>query len=384
MRNIEYRTETAPDGTYDFPIEPGTYRFTATSQDGRFARGEVKIDEKQTAPIPAVLEAGCSVSLEFLDCQTGKPVAGFPVGIQVRLPNGAYTQKEGSLQTSDENGLVHWDGLMPGPTTFISWGMFQAIDPTHPQLPYSRWWRADEPIEWRRIDYAKKLPSRAEGISNNIDVDIQQGLAPIRVFLEKGVKISGTVVDSDGVPVKKGVSIGVVPSNQGGTLTGDNRFTATTDDNGAFAGYLPAGNGVVYNLCAYFWPDKPTLVANAVSEPFQSKPGDAITFSLTMGKGGWVNGKLFGVDGKPSADLKVTAISADGLDSVYSCRIATPDAEGNFKLGPLRPGHYSIKIGTGLGWPLRLLQGVGSKEADVVDGAEVNLGSWTANQPALP
>jgi hypothetical protein len=58
VRNIQFRTQTDARGGYDFPMAPGHYRFMATSEDGRFARGEVDVPEGKTTELPIALQRG--------------------------------------------------------------------------------------------------------------------------------------------------------------------------------------------------------------------------------------------------------------------------------------------------------------------------------------
>jgi hypothetical protein len=375
VRGIQYRTETNAEGAYDFPMEPGRYRFKAISADGRFAAGEVTLNANQIVALPAILQPGIPVTFRLADCQTGHPVPGIEIGIMEQLANGGYTTREENNRTSDESGTVRWDNLMPGKTQFSSRRMTHSF-PGHELLPYSRWWWPSAPEDHRRIDYAKQPPTRGTGV-HDISIDVRNNMEPVSILLEKGVKISGTVVGPDDVP-QKGALIGVVPNDGvSETLTGDSRFSLLTDREGKFSGYIPAGNGVVYNLCAYYRPETRSSFANAVSEPFRSKPGDELTFPLKMSKGGWITGKLLDPEGKPTVGPQVTATNADRMDLAYAKRIATPDKDGNFQLGPLRSGHYTVQSGKGPGVPLRVDQATpaNSKGIDVSDDQKSDIGT---------
>jgi hypothetical protein len=372
--NIQYRTTTNEKGAYDFPMEPGTYRFTATSEDGRFATGEVVVVQDRTRELPAVLRAGHTVALQLIDWETGKPVRGIRINIRKQKPNGVLTRKEGSERTSVENGIATWDNLPPGDTDFNAPLMDYGF-PEQEQHSYVRWWREDEPIAGWRIDPRVQLPTRGDGVQA-IRIEIAEGLPPIRIFMERGVKISGVVTGPDGAAMNE-VRVGVVVSGRDGQgITADSRFTFPTNGNGEFAGYIPAGNGLVYNLCAYSWPEKESTVANAVSEPFSSKPGDSLTFQLQIAAGAWVTGRVLDAAGKPIADLKVTADPADGMEVAYANRIGTVNGEGAFRVGPLRAGTYEIKVGTGEGVPIRITPGVEPKRIEVADQVEKNVGDF--------
>ena len=279
VRDLQFRAQTDANGGYDFPMAPGHYRFMATSEDGRFARGEADVVEGKTIELPAALKQGCGVTFELVDWQTGQPVPGIEICITEQLADAAYGPRKGSTRTSDAHGMARWENLMPGETVFQSFRLGYSL-PGQEQHSYARWWREDKPGEWSRR--ANRMPMRRDGV-DEIHVNVVDGLPAIRILMEKGVRISGTVTGPDGAPMK-GASVGVAPSDgRGGTLTGDMRFTARTDDRGEFSGYIPAGNGVIYHLCAYYWPpSQGAAVATAISEPFGSQPGEDLKFRLRM------------------------------------------------------------------------------------------------------
>jgi hypothetical protein len=285
---------------------------------------------------------------------------------------------KGSERTSDADGLLHWENLRPGEVEFRCVALdHPGVDGT--QLPYSRWWREDEPVKWRKVDASVKPPVGRDGVEA-LYIDAEEGLPVIRVFMEKGVKFSGVVVDAAGAPAQ-GVSVGISTE---GSFTGDSRYTATTNALGEFSGYAPAGNGLQYRLCAYVWPYRPTPGANAVSESFDSRPGDALTFRLTMAKGAWLTGRLVDAQGQPVKELKVSTTALDHRDISYGNRIAITDATGNFRIGPLRPGAYELKLGSGKSQsaPISVIPGFTSPKVDVSDGQELHLGQLTA--PPIP
>jgi protocatechuate 3,4-dioxygenase beta subunit len=369
VRNIQFRTQTDAHGGYDFPMAPGHYRFTATSEDGRFARGEAEVPEGQATVLPIALQRGYDLAIELVDWQTGRPVPGIEICIMEQIQDGAFDIRGGSTRTSDEHGIARWENLMPGNTIFQASRMSYG-SPEREQHSYVRWWRGDEPTPWSRAGSTNKGPTLRDGI-DWIQIDVTAGLQPIRVLMEKGTKISGLVTGPEGAPMK-GASVGVAPSDgRGGTLTGDMRFTARTDERGEFSGYIPAGNGVIYHLCAYGWPPgEESAAATAISEPFSSQPGEDLKFQLRMAKGGWITGRVLDSAGQGAPGMKVSSSASDGLDLSYADRIATTDKTGAYRLGPLRPGAYAIKVGTGEGAPIREIEGMTPARAEVGVGEE--------------
>jgi protocatechuate 3,4-dioxygenase beta subunit len=373
VRDIQFRTQTDAHGAYDFPMAPGDYRFTATSEDGRFARGEVSVPDGKITALPAALQRGDDVMFELVDWQTGQPVPGIEICIMEQIQSGALDIRGGSTRTSDEHGVASWENVMPGRTLFQAARMSYSF-PGHEQHSYVRWWRADEPPPWSGAGTAK-MPTRGNGV-DWIHVDVTGGVQPIRIMMEKGVKVSGVVTGPNGVPLK-GVRVGVAPSDgRGGTLTGDMRFAFQTDDRGEFSGYIPAGNGVIYHLCAYSWPPgQQAAAANAVSEPFGSQPGEDLKFRLSMSKGGWITGRVVDAHGQGAPGIKVSSKASDGLDISYADRIATTDKSGGYRIGPLRPGSYVIRAGMGAGAPIQEIEGVVPVQMEVADGEEKSAGA---------
>lgn len=373
VRGIQHRAETDEHGVYDFPVEPGTYRFSLMSADGRFARGEISIPTGRTVSIPTSLQRGHGVTLQLIDCKRGTPVSGIKVRILEQGEDLNYRERPGSIKTSDEQGLLTWTNLMPGKTQFDAQYQDYSFGPTFPQDPYSRWWREEEPVEWRRIDYAKSLPQTRDGIED-IYVDVTEGMKPVRVLMERGVKVSGAVFGPDGQPAPD-VTLEAVPHQGGrGTLTGGSQFQIHTDAKGEFAGYLPAGNGVAYNLCAYYSPHRSAPAASAVSETFHSKPGDEFEFRLLMTRGAWVTGRVVDPNGNPVADIEVQTRAEDHLDTAYADRLTKTDAQGRFRIGPLRPAEYAIQPDRSTGVNIAQIPGVEPKKLKVTNGAEVEIG----------
>ena len=371
VRDVALRVSTDEHGAYDLPVEPGHYRWEASSADGRFANGEVEVGPGKATDLHATLQRRNDVVFELVDCQSGQPVPGIEVQISEQRADRVYSSRAGSIRTSDAEGRLRWENLPPGEKEFESQLMRYAQPASgRAQYAYTRWWRADEPVNWRQVDYAKQAPTGSQG-AQWLRVDVKANMTPVRVFMERGVKISGRVVRTDG----KGAAFANIQAVAQRSGVVDN-FSARTDGEGDFLAYLPAGNGIAYNLCAYFWPEKEgPPSANVVSERFDSKPGDERTFELVMRAGGWFTGRLVTAAGQPAAGFKVTAVAADGLDSIYAARIATADADGRFRLGPLRSGKYEVHPGTGIGTPLRKLPGAKDAAGEIgADGDTRDLG----------
>ena len=78
--------------------------------------------------------------------------------------------------------------------------------------------------------------------------------------------------------------------------------------------------------------------------------------------------------GQGAAGVKVSSTASDGLDISYADRIVTTDKDGSYRIGPLRPGVYAVKVGRGEGSPIRDIEGVSPVRAEVADGEEKSVG----------
>lgn len=366
---VGLQTQASADasGAYDVPVEPGVYRYQVEGKNGGFLRGEISVGPSEVKSLPERLQRGASASLTVIDVQTGKPIPGVLIVIEENVGPYSIAPKKGSERTTDAAGHVRWDNLLPGKTQFSAPRMAYNLGPTGEQLPYSRWWSDAMANSWSRVDYKLKLPKKGEG-DQNIDFDIQ-GDFKATIQMERGVEVSGTVVDSTGVPIAGCDILAVPEEGRRESLTGDSRYWITTDPSGAFHGFVPAGNGVVYNLCA---SSRERPFANAVSEPFQSKPGDKFQFRLQTPKGAWVTGRVVGPNGKPVSAVEVQATASDYMDCSYADKICAIASTGAFRIGPLRPGKYELRPDTEEG--VNINPRIAPTYITVKDGKDLSLG----------
>jgi protocatechuate 3,4-dioxygenase beta subunit len=328
-------------GAYDVPVEPGVYRYQVAGKNGGFLQGKISVGPGEVKSLPERLQPGASVSLTVLDVQTGKPIPGIGIVIDDYEGECSSTLRARSDRTTDADGRVHWDNLRPGPTQFSASKLGYNSGPKEALLPYSRWWSDKMTNSWNRVDYKVRLPRKDEG-TDNIGFNIE-GDFNATILMERGVEVTGTVVDSNGNPISGCEVLAVPEEGARSSLTMGSQYTITADASGAFAGFLPAGNGMVYNLCT---STRERPFANAVSEPFQSKPGDKFQFRLQTPKGSWVTGRVVGANGKPVSAVEVQATASDYMDCLYADKICPIGPNGSFRIGPLRPGKYELRPDT--------------------------------------
>jgi hypothetical protein len=372
IQNLQLSFATDEHGAYDLPVEPGHYRWQAASADRqRFARGEIDVAARQWVDLGAVLAEGFGVTFEMADVDTHQPVPGVEVTIFEQQPDRTWAARPGSAKTSDAAGRIRWENLPPGEKEFTSYRM-RGGNAQEPQFPWTRWWRVDEPVQWRRVDYAKGRPTLDSG-AQHIYVDVEPNLPPVRLQLERGVKLSGQVLAPDGQPAK---DVQIMAVTRHGSLS---NFRTRPEEDGSFLFYLPAGNGVPYHLCAFTWPENDAATgATAVTAAFESKPGDERTFLLRQSKGGWLTGRVVAAPGANlPAELRITARAGDGLECAYAARIAKVGSDGRYRLGPLRAGRYEVYCGRGAGAPVSQMEGTPTAPAEIKSDGE------TVEQPDL-
>ena len=178
------------------------------------------------------LQPGVTFRAKLVDSMTGKLING------VRLWHWQYKGIEGR---SNEDGIVTIGDMLPGPFRFS----FDAPD-------YARWWSEQSSSEWGRHQI---LPGRAGGPGwqrnfDPLDFDLRPGMEAVTITLEQAVTVTGEVRDPDGKTVA-GATVAPTRSGTSNSLTGDTRFSVTTDANGHFEMPLPASGDCEYNLLAH-------------------------------------------------------------------------------------------------------------------------------------
>ncbi len=154
--------------------------------------------------------------------------------------------------------------MMPGPF------QFQVDAPG-----YARWWSEEASNEWsrRRIDETKGGWQRN---FDRLDFDLEPDMKPVTITVERGVTVTGRVLDPEGKPVA-GATVAPALTGTGNSLTGDTRFSVETGHDGRFTTILPASGARAYNLVAHDGKyDHWRTWANGVRPPFRTKPGEEV------------------------------------------------------------------------------------------------------------
>ena len=170
-------------------------------------------------------------------------------------------------------------------------------------------------------------------------------MEPVTITVERGVTIKGRVLDPDGHPVP-GATAAPALTGTGNSLTGDTRFSVTTDSEGRFTALLPASGNRDYNLVAHDgkygqW----RTWANGVLPPMRTKPGEVREgVDITLARPATISGRVTDPAGKPVVGRDVRASAADGLENRYYDPTTTTAADGTFTLKFVRPGEHFIQV----------------------------------------
>jgi protocatechuate 3,4-dioxygenase beta subunit len=288
----------------------------------RLARTALGADEAKRLDI--ALKQAVTFRANVVDSLTNDPVPG------ARLWHWQHPGIEGR---SKEDGVVTIPDMLPGPFHF----QVEAPD-------YARWWSEEASTEWSR----RKIDETRGGWQRNfdqIDFDLKPGMEPVTITLERGVTVTGRVLDPDGKPVA-GATVAPALTGTGNSLTGDTRFSVETDKDGRFSVLLPASGARDYNLVAHDGKFQQWRTwANGVLPPFRTKPGQVIeNVELQLTRPATVRGRVTDVNGKPVAGREVRASAADRWENRYYDPTVTTVADGSYELKFVRPGEQFIQV----------------------------------------
>jgi hypothetical protein len=288
------------------------------------ARSKDVIDADQAVKRDIRLEPGVTFVVLTVDHETGRPVEG------VRL---THWMKPGIEGTSGADGRLVIRDVPPG---------------TYPRFEvkadgYTRWWSDACLSEWTR-----RGTGRGERFQRNfdpLDFEVKAGMSPVTVELERGVTVTGRVLDPDGKPVA-GATVAPALTGTGNSLTGDTRFSVQTDAEGRFTVLLPASGEREYNLMAHDGKVRQWCTwANGVLAPIRTKPGENLSdVELRLTRAATVRGRVTDANGRPVAGRDVRASAGDRRENrYYDPTVKTAD-DGSYELKFIRPGEQFIQI----------------------------------------
>jgi beta-lactamase regulating signal transducer with metallopeptidase domain/protocatechuate 3,4-dioxygenase beta subunit len=323
VTEVATKCKSDKDGHYKLYVQTDTYDIQVKSKQGVIRLQNVEIKKDQAKKLDMVLDNGVIFLAKVLNAETNEPVQG------VTFMNWQHKDVKG---VSDSNGIVRIPNMMPGKFEFDV-----------KSNEYCRWWSDDCLSEWNR----KTVDDRKTNWQRNfdgLDFDLKNNARLVTVFVEKGVKIRGKVIDPQGNLVA-GATATLARTGSGNSLTGDTRFSFTTDANGTFEMLVPASKLAKYNLIAHDGKfEEWRKWANGVLEPIQTQPGQIIeNVVIKLNEPAVVKGSVVDTSGKPSANHQVRTSAFDKLENRYYDLTVRTDANGNFELKFVRPGKQYIQ-----------------------------------------
>ena len=320
LTDIWTETESDAAGKYRLYVAPDRYKIHVRVPTSGVALAEVTAGENEAVAQDIKLEEGIRFVVKCVDGDSEAPAAGVTV---------SAGRRRGISATSDKDGLATFEHM---PADKFEFNVSSD--------EYARWWWPDSPEEGQR-----QRGANHDWSWNGIDVELTPGAQPLVLMLEKGIPVSGRVVDPEGKPVG-GAIVVTARTGYGDAIDATQRFTSKTKADGTFAMKVPSSGEFQFNLIAHDGDyDAWRKWANGVSEPMQLKPGNAVKdLTLTLTAGATIKGRVVDPQGKPKAGKHVRVMAADGRDSRYVAPSARTDDQGNFTLTHVRPGEVRVEV----------------------------------------
>lgn len=320
LTDLWTETKTDAEGRYRLYVAPDNYRIHVRVPTAGVALVVAEAPANQAVPQDIKLEEGIRLVVKCVDGDTQAPA----VGVKVNA-----SRRKGITATSGKDGLAVLEHLPA-----------EKLELNVSAKDYPKWWWPDSPNDKQR--------DRSANLSwsyNGIEVDVTPGIQPLVLMFEKGVAISGQVVDPAGKPVGGAIVVTAL-TGYGDAIDQTQRFTAKTKDDGSFTISLPSSGRFPYNLIAHDGAyGKWRKWANGVGEPMEVKPGDVIKdVKLALTAPATIKGKVVDPQGNPKANKDVRAMASDGRDSRYVAPRTKTDANGNFTLTHVRPGEVRVEV----------------------------------------
>lgn len=368
VTDVQTETRSNADGTYRLCVTSNRYNLQVIAP----ARGVagltgVRIWHHMERKVRIKLGKAVRFEARVIDHQTRQPVEGFVL----------YRNSPPQIDMrSDKQGRIVIDDLIPGPLVFqcgggdrIQFGSAFRYEPGS----FGRWWSEDATDPLQHFD-----PGQAAGPQSSLgpwrrnfdslSFDLKPDMQPITILVEAGVTISGRVTDPDGHPVE-GATVMAIWTGANNTLSGDNRFRASSDKQGRYQIVIPASHEAQYHLVAHDGSyDQWRQWANGISKPIQTNPGETVNnFDLQLERPGIIKGQIV-QNGNPVANANVNVADDRHLEPMLSPR-GTTDEEGYFEIKCVRPDKYMLYFAG------RAIKGARSG-ISVEPGEVVDVGEW--------
>lgn len=328
--NRETATVTDENGRYRLYLFPETYTVAVVSDNQSVERiTDVEVLKNEGQTLDLELHSGIHFKAKVLDAATEEPVAGVVLYHRTEAWMNGRSNADGDLE------IAH---CLPGDEDLqIGFGDARLTHGfiVYDTKPLGAWWSPEARKEWHR----RKTTEVALMFEMSID------MAPVTLYVEAGVSISGKVIDPDGNPVAK-ATVADARTGTGNSLSGDTRYSVETKDDGTYQISLPPSGNEEYNLIAHDGSYlKWRKFAAGVTEPMRTKPGQQIkNQDIQLHRGATVRGRVIAEEGQKLGRLEVRAHAYDKRGNRYYDPAAKTDDNGQFEIRFVRPGKHYIQV----------------------------------------
>ena len=341
ITEVTNQTTSDADGRYRLYLESDTYDVQVRVPGvGVVRHTGVKVDIDEEKAMDLKLTPGVQFEAFVQDSVTGKPVAG------IVLYNWRQREIEG---VSNRQGRLVIDGMVPGEFEFGITGSNSNRRRDSVADGYARWWSPQSVKSWQRKEenQPRTHPGETPRFQRNFDgltFDLQGKVFRTNVYVEPCVTLKGRVLDPDGNPVE-GATVAPAKTGSGNSITGDTRYSYTTDTEGQFTVRLPASHEASYNLVAHDGGYKEWRNwANGAGPALHTRPGEMIEgIELRLTQPCTVRGRVTDSEGRHPGGVDVRAISLAQNDNRYYVPSTKTDAEGRYELRFVAPGAHQIQ-----------------------------------------
>ena len=287
-------TVTASDGSFTLTdLTPGQLMLAVSKQDAFIQQAR-----PVTAPAHDVVievPVGGRITGHVVDKSNHTPVTSFQAGIAMTRSAGGMVIALPPMQRSftSDDGTFTLENVPPGPTQLV----VSAPGYTTAKIP-------------------------------GLNVEDGKTLDNVAVSLDTGVRLTGRVTGPDGTPIS-GVSVREAGSNMGpARMMMGPGASGTTDPNGEYTieAVEPGQKTFTFTHQGYLSVDKSVSLS-----------GHDARLDAQLSSGMPVSGVVVTDAGAPVPDANVFATAAGGGNSTRT------DANGNFTIAGLAPGHYTLR-----------------------------------------
>ena len=328
--NRETSTVTDENGRYRLYLFPETYTVKVVGESRSVdRRKDVEVLKDQGQKLDLRLSKGVLFEAKVLDSASKQPVAGLVL----------YHRTDARFRgVSSAEGIIRIPNCPPGDEEFQVGNGTPVL--THgyikyPTEPFGSWWSPNAKKPWHRQNTTEVA----------IMFDLADGMAPVTLYVEAGVLVSGKVTDPDGHPVSQ-ATVAAARTGTGNSLTGDTRYSVTTKIDGSYKVVLPSSGDGEYNMMAHdgsyaTW----RKFAAGVTEPMRTKPGQRIeNLDIQLHRAATVRGRVKATDGRKLGGLEVRAHAYDKRGNRYYDPTTKTKEDGTFELSFIRPGKHYIQV----------------------------------------